>query len=223
MKKMNVCLAVATGIFACSVSTSAEVSKQSAPTQAAVSAAAMPKTSPLVLERFEGQAMSISLGYGIFLNKGSKLSREWFVVADPAAPARVNEKNGVNVIYEDGKGSLPGRFYYSSYYSATANEPIKAIEIRVQLFDVFGRHIRTLSVTDIADRAEESFGLEVKWRMPSENEASEMFTSVMYVASVRSATGKVYAIDNRALLDQLRKVNSKITEAELEPTKPPLK
>lgn len=213
MRTMNICSAVAATILACSAATSAEVSKQNAPATAPVKAA------PLTMERFEGNAISTQLGGGTTLNGKSKLKREWFVVTDPAAPAKVNEGSGIYVVYE----SSPSAYKYYASYSAAAIEPTAAIEVRAQLFDVFGRHIRTLSSTEIADRDVGSFGQDGKWRLYSDNEASEMYTSVMYVASVRTATGKVYTINNQALLDQLRKVTSKITEAELEPTKSPLK
>ena len=40
-----------------------------------------------------------------------------------------------------------------------------------------------------------------------------------YVASVRTAAGRVYEINRPALLEQLLKVSRRITEADIEPPK----
>jgi len=47
--------------------------------------------------------------------------------------------------------------------------------------------------------------------------ASVQAQSSSYVARVRTASGRVYEIDRVAVLEQIRKVARKITEADLEP------
>jgi len=93
-----------------------------------------------------------------------------------------------------------------------------AVEIRVHVIDVFGKLIRKLSSSQILDFADQKY-FDGKWRLWSENEASEAFASVAYVAQVRTAAGRVYEIDRAAVLEQVRKVSKRITEADLEPKK----
>lgn len=164
--------------------------------------------------------MAIPLSPTVVLNRGSELKREWFVITDPGAPARISgPNNGVSVIYEAGKGYSSGDYKYSSLYSVETSEPLSAIEVRAHLFDVFGRYIRTLTATEVIT-IQNKFSLAGKWRLASESEAGSMFTSVMYVANARTMTGKVYSINRLALLEQLKKVTSAISEADLDPPKP---
>lgn len=188
--------------------------------QSAASAPASAASTPaLTMGRFEGTPVRTSLGYGIVLNKGSGLKREWFVVQDAGAPASIDGPAGVEVEYKPGERYSSGQFEYSLAYSLVAAEPLTAVEIRAQLFDVFGRHIRTLSASDVADLSGKT-PLHGRWRIYSENEASEVYSSVVYVAQARTAAGKVYTIDSAPLLVQLKKVAAKITEADIESKKP---
>lgn len=208
-------IAAAMALAACSpAGQSGGPSAASAPASASAAS-----TSALTMGRFEGTSVRTSLGYGIVLNKGSGLKREWFVVQDAGAPASIDGPAGVEVEYKPGERYSSGQFEYSLAYSLVAAEPLTAVEIRAQLFDVFGRHIRTLSASDVADLNGKAH-LHGNWRIYSENEASEVYTSVVYVAQARTATGKVYAIDSAPLLVQLKKVAAKITEADIEPKKP---
>ena len=201
-------------LVACSQGKSTQQPAASAPAPAASTASA----AALTMDRHEGTPVSTTLGYGIVLNKESSLKREWFVVADPVAPVAIEGAAGVNVVYQAGERYSSGDYQYKASYKVVFKEPVTAVEIRAQLFDVFGGHVRTLSATSVSD-LEGSTHLTGTWRVLSENEAASIYSSVIYVAQARTAAGKVYTIDSAQLLEQLKKVAAKITEADITPKK----
>lgn len=172
--------------------------------------------STLAMERFEGSSIRTELSPSIVLNGGSGLKREWFVVRDPSAPAAVNGTAGITVVYKPGERFSSGEYQYRFDYTVEMSEPLSAVEVRVQVFDIFGRHLKTLSTTEIADM-NGKVALSGGWRIFSENEASEAYSSVAYVAQARTVSGKVYVISTPPLLEQLKKVTARITEADIEP------
>lgn len=170
------------------------------------------------MDRYEGNSVQTFLGAGVTLNKDSTLVREFYVLSDPSAPLKVSGRNGVSVQYDAGSRGIGGEYIYRSNYTLEALEPVQAFEVRAQVFDVFGRHLRTLSATQVVDLTD-ARTFVATWRIWSEAEAASAYASIMYVASVRTKAGRVYNIDSKAVLDQARKVAFKITEAELEPPK----
>ena len=191
-------------------------------TAATVVSAQQLKTAPPVkattisIERYEGGSVVTDLGYNISLNKKSSLKREWFVVRDENSPASIVGSAGVQVTYKSGEKYSSGQYQYNVTYKLRANEPIAAFEIRVHVLDVFGRLLKTLSASELVDFSDSS-SFDGTWRIWSENEASEAFASVAYIAQVRTASGRVYEADRAAVFDQVRKVARRITEADLEP------
>lgn len=90
------------------------------------------------------------------------------------------------------------------------------------MFDVFGDHVRTLSMTEVADLAEGSGkDLTPEWQVFSENEASEHLASIAYVARVRLADGRVIESEPESVLAEARKISKKLTVEDLEPKMPP--
>lgn len=174
------------------------------------------KVAALSIERHDGQSVVTDLGSNIFLNKLSTLKREEFVITDELAPAVLKGSMGFKVLYKTGERYSTGQYQYSMDYLFIPTEPLSAFEVRVHVFDIFGRFIRTLSSIELADLTEQKL-FTPTWRILSENEASEAFLSVAYIAQVRTSSGKVYEIDRAAVLEQVRKVNKRITEAELMP------
>jgi hypothetical protein len=182
------------------------------------------QTSPpgnLSIERFEGTAVTVDLGYGIVLNKNSNLRREWFIIRDTQGPAGIEGVAGVKVIFKAEDRGIGGKYNYSMFYRITPKEPIVAFELRAIVIDVFGRLIKTLSTTELVNFAE-TRGFESSWRIWSENEASEAFASVVYIAQVRTASGQVYVTNRTAVFDQVRRIATRLTEADLEPKRDPL-
>lgn len=182
---------------------------------------AAPKSN-LSMVRLDGSSIKTDLGYGVVLNSGSTLKREWFQIRDEDSPVQFPGGSyyatGADVIYKSEKNS--GNYQYRVYYQLVPKEPVSAVEVRVHVLDVFGKLIKTLSSTQIVDFSElKTF--EGAWRIWSENEASEAFASVAYVAQVRTTAGRVYEVDKASVLEQVRKVSKRITEADLEPKKDP--
>lgn len=179
-------------------------------------ALAQPKQPLVTMERHEGPSIRTELSASIILNSGSTLKREWFVIRDSASPVQVEGPTGVRVSYRSGERYSSGHYEYGATFKVKASEPIVAYEIRFVVLDVFGRVLKTLSSTEIDDFADAK-EYSARWRIFSENEASEAFASVSYVAQVRTAAGRVYEANRTAIFDHVRKVSRRITEADLEP------
>ena len=156
----------------------------------------------------------------IVVNKESSLMREWIAVHDPAMPMRLEGTPGVTTIYEDGQRYSSGNYRYSSELQFTATEPVSAVEIRFLTFDVWGEPGRVLSVTEVKDFPAGTHPLIGKWNLYSENEASEFYASIAYVARVRTKQGKVIRADPAPVVAEARMFSKKFTEADLEPQKP---
>jgi hypothetical protein len=167
---------------------------------------------PLILERFEGGSMVIPAN--VKLNENSNLNREWFVLRDEKAPVQIDGKTGIDITFESGNAN----YFYSATYSLKALEPATAWDIRYVVLDVFGNVIRTVASVRVAELAGNFANESPTWRICTDSEASEAFASVAYLASVRLATGKIYAIDRAALLQQVRAIAPKVTDANLDPS-----
>ena len=183
--------------------------------------AQQPKTSgatrvPVSMDRYPGGSVVTELSSSIKLNKESTLNREWFVVRDDNVPLNIEGPAGINVVYESGGQYSSGRYLYKVAYSLRAKEPIAAFELRVVVLDVFGKLIKTLTATQLTDFSDAK-SFNGTWTIWSENEASEAFASVTYVAQVRTAGGRVYEADRAAVVEQVRKVGKRITVVDLEP------
>lgn len=174
------------------------------------------KSAAVVMDRYSGLSVKTDLGYGISINNESSLKREWFVVRDESAPAALLGEVGINVIYKSGEKYSSGQYQYEVIYQVKPQEPIAAIELRVHVLDVFGKLLKTLSATQLDDFSEPK-SFTGNWRIWSENEATEAFASVAYIAQARTVSGRVYEADSKAIFDQVRKVAKRITEADLEP------
>jgi len=68
-------------------------------------------------------------------------------------------------------------------------------------------------VRDVSDRHQD----DLKWKIWSENEASEAFAFITYISKARTVSGKVYEIDQKTILELAARVGSKLTDSDLEP------
>ncbi|MCL4759749.1 MAG: hypothetical protein KJZ96_15550 [Rhodocyclaceae bacterium] len=170
----------------------------------------------ITITRGSGASIKTDLGHGIVLNKESSLTREWSTLHDASMPLDLKYSECVEVKFVSGRVS--GEYVYSGFYGVVAKEPVRALEVRFMLFDVFGSHIRTLSSTKVVDLEPEAVRvLDSQWRVFSENEASEYFACLSYVARVRTASGKVYEYNSTAVLEAARQFSGRLTAADLEP------
>lgn len=170
-----------------------------------------------VVRRGSGGSIQTKLFASVFLNEGSSIVREWITITDPAVRAEIVGTVGVNTAYEPGKRYNSGSYTYKADFRALALEPIVAIEVRFLVFDVWGRHVRSLSLTEVKDFPKGSFALNGTWKLYSENECSEHYASIGYVARVRTKSGKVLTADPAPVVKEAKRLSSKFTEADLEP------
>jgi len=156
------------------------------------------------------------------LNKTSTLQRQSIAINDPSLPLQFEHNVRVDTVYVPEKYS--GEFRYRGQVKVQASEAITAYEVRIITFDVFGNRLKTLSATEVGDLASGTMDAQTpEWRVWSENEASEYFASVAFIAYARTAAGKVYSANIAAVLEEARKIGSKLTSEQLEPDKPPVK
>jgi hypothetical protein len=126
---------------------------------------------------------------------------------------------GVVTAYEPETDYSTGEYYYSASYAVKALEAIRAVEVRFLLFNVWGRHVSTLTATEIADlNAGATKHIQSKWHLYDENEASEHYASIAYLATARTASGRVVEADNHLVIEEAKKFSSKFTDSDLEPT-----
>lgn len=160
----------------------------------------------------DGGSIQTKLLANIVLNKESALRREWVVVHDDIMPVDLVGTPGVTTIYESGGSRYSrGNYKYKATYTIRVNKPVVAIEVRFIAFDVWGDRTRVLAATDIQDLAPGDYPLDAVWNLYSENEASEHYASIGYVAAVRTKTGEIYRADVDAVTDAARKYMSDFT------------
>lgn len=159
----------------------------------------------------DGGSMQTKLSAHIILNEESTLRREWVAVHDDTMPVDLIGTPGAITIYRSGDRYSSGGYEYKAFYAVRMTEPVVAIEVRFITFDVWGERTRALVATDIKDFMIGEHPLEAAWNLYSENEASEYYASIGYVAAVRTEAGKVYRADVGAITDAARKYMSDFT------------
>jgi len=168
--------------------------------------------------RSSGGSIKTKLAYGIVLNNESTLEREWITIHNSLLPADFIGTVGIITIYELGEGYSSGEYIYKANYIINAQEALSAIEVRFLTFDVWGNHIRTLSSTDIVDLpAGRKHVFDAKWPVYSENEVSQFYASIAYIAQVITAGGRIIKTNPNIIIEEARKFSSKFTEGDLEP------
>ncbi len=166
----------------------------------------------ITVTRASGGSVQINLGYGIILNEGSSLEREWVTIHDPSLPLELIGTIGVVTDYRDG-------YVYRADFDVRATEALSAIEIRFLTFDLWGEHVKTLSETEIVDfEAGEIVELSPRWNLFSENECSEHYASIAYVARVRTSTGQVLYADPTVVIEEARRFSDAFTSEDLSPS-----
>lgn len=179
-------------------------------------------SSEIQILRESGGSVQTVLTNNVRLNDKSTLEREFITVVDATLPAQLKGCTGVKTRYESGNGHTAGGYQYAASYSIQASEDLRAVEVRFVLFNIWGRYVRTLGSTKIADiPATEVRHYSPKWNLYSENdeaEASEHYASIAFVSTVRTSAGKVLDADMACILEEGKRFSSKFAAADLEPT-----
>lgn len=174
-----------------------------------------------MISKCDGGSIQTQLGFGFILNKNSSLSREWIIYNDPEFPTQLIGKTGVTTDYENDSEYGTGDYFYSANYTIQSSVMVQAVEVRFLTFNVWGVHDKTLSAVQIEDMpAEKNYNFKVKWNIFSENEASEYYASIAFVAQIRTAEGRVLRSDTDPVLAQAKQFSAKFSEADLEPKNP---
>ena len=165
-----------------------------------------------------GGSIRTNLGYGIVLNKESSLQRVWITIHDDTILADLVGTVGVRTIYESGEQYSRGDYKYKDDYTVKTNQDLTAIEVRFLTFDIWGDHLRNLSATDIVDlKSGETRSFDAKWNVFSENEGSEHYASIAYIAQVRTKSGRVIKADLNMVVKEAQKFSARFKASDLEP------
>lgn len=152
--------------------------------------------SQLSISKIEGASVTLKLGLGMKINDGSSLLREHITINDSTCSIKLSD---VTI------GVFPGWSFKQSG-KMTIKEPIVAFEVIHILYNVFGEHTKTLSHTMISDiDGLKDLSNQISW-YATENEVSEYFVSVSYVATVRNTEGKIWRYNFEAIKEQLNKL-----------------
>lgn len=173
------------------------------PTPASPSAAAKSTSGRFSTTAVDGGSIVVELGYGIKLNERSSLHRKAYVINDSLAPLTLSDFT-LSIGYKDRS------YVVRTAGTASVNDNVSALEIRILLFDVFGEHLKTLSATSIADRRTGTSILtgneDWSWFLSS-TEAQDAMTSVAFVARARQASGGIWNFDEAAIIGELKKLS----------------
>ena len=177
-----------------------------------------PTDSTTILRKSGGSIQTV-LSRTIRLNKESTLEREFITVIDKMLPAELTNCVGVTTIYKPGTDYIAGQYMYAAQCAVQALEDIRAFEIRFLTFNIWGRHVRTLIATEIADVSVGTIRqCNSEWNLFSENEACEHYASIAYLSTIRTATGQVYNADSERVITEAQRFSTKFTDIDLEPT-----
>jgi len=164
--------------------------------------------SQLTVSKKQGSSVVTKLGMGIKVNDGSSLFREQITMNDANCPVQLSDV-GVETSY--GSSS----YSFKPTGSLTTKEPIVAYEVIHVIYNVFGEHMKTLSNTEITDiDGQKDFSKYSSW-YASENNVSQYFTCVSYVANVRTKSGILWHYNYKALKEQLGKLEISFEEGYL--------
>jgi hypothetical protein len=170
--------------------------------------------------RTSGGSIKTVLSNTIAVNENSSMTREWIVVKQIDFPVKLIGTPGVKTGYSDGGRFSTAGYNYRSEFALEVSEPVVAVEIRFLTFNIWGERGVTLELTKVMDLAPGTRNFEGSWRAGSENEVSEYYASIGYVARVRTKSGKVVETDSAPVIAEARKLYAKFAEADLEPEKP---
>ena len=169
-----------------------------------------PDTSLQVREE-DGGSVAVRTANG-FLNQDSSLTRRWCVIDDSNSPAALDHAGAYPRF--DEKDNMQ---YLMPAGVVSPRQAISAIEVRYVLFDVWGEHLRTLSLTRIVDSSTH-LDLRTGANWPAlESEVSQLVTVVAFVARVRNSDGDVWTFDAKRILRPMETLGVKVAAADLVP------
>jgi hypothetical protein len=164
--------------------------------------------------RASGGSIRTELSPGFVVNKESSLEREWITIHQEL-PADLVGTTGVRTVYKSGRST--GEYNYEGQMMVEAKEPLTAITVHYLLFDIWGRHVRTLALTEVSDIAPGRKSFSGTWRAWSETDVATYYASIAYLSRIRTKAGRVISADVTPVLAEAKKFTSKFTAEDLEP------
>jgi hypothetical protein len=148
----------------------------------------------------DGGWVKTRLRNGVDVNDKSSLRRSWINIDDPSCPVQLSQVGVYTGFFNDD-------YRYRAAGTITPAEPIAAVELTFILYDVFGHHIQTLGLVRVEDiSANESYELrDFNWSA-WEPEVSQLLTVVSYVSQVRLVNGRVWHANEKAVSDEIARM-----------------
>lgn len=179
---------------------------------------------PAVMERRGTAVLTRAPGGGVQIVRGvstvsarSSLQLDWFMVSDSSLSIVFDEPVGATGVFDD------PWYRYASDMKMRALVPLKAFEVRILTFNIWGEFTGTLSFTPLEDlTAGQRKSFDRMWGIFGESQLRAHFTSIAYVASVMLADGKVVIADPALALKAAKAIQASITLQDLQPKPEPM-
>lgn len=159
----------------------------------------------------DGGSIAIHTANGL-MNQDSSIKRRWCMIDDLNSPAGIDHA-GIYPRFDE-KENLQ---FLQPAGVVSPRQAISAIEVRYVLFDVWGQHLRTLSLTRLVDSSTH-LDLRTGINWPAlDSEVSQLVVSVAFVARVRDSEGEVWTFDANRILPTIKNLGVIVTAADLVP------
>lgn len=168
--------------------------------------------------RADGGSITTNLGYGLAVAKDSSLHREWIAVHDARMPVQFQGTPGVSTVYVS--KDFSGEYRYRARFEVDVKQPVRAFEIRFLTFDVWGEHVRSLHLGQVADLPIGKTQLTGEWRLFDENDVESHYASIAYVARARLADGKIVEMHTAPVVEEAQKFSEKFAAEDLDAEAP---
>lgn len=169
-----------------------------------------------VITKAPGGSVAIARGFGA-VSSNSSLSLEWTMVNDSTLGLIFDGPVRASGTYTD------PWFRFNVDVRVRALTGVQAFEVRVLTFNVWGEFTGILSFTQLEDLKvgqKKNFGR--LWGIYGESVLREHFSSIAYVARVRTADGRTVAADPTPALKAAQRIQSNITLQDLLPKAEPV-
>lgn len=151
----------------------------------------------------------------LLINKRSSIRREHRSITDDSLPARFVKTPVVSAVNYSNDDNL--HLVYEAHPTIECTHtPVRAIEIRYVIFDIWGDRLQALTATEIQDVAPTStITCEHKWGPFLQSDIDEYAASLAFIARVRTANDAVIECEWEYVVEQARKYSSSFSPTDL--------
>lgn len=158
--------------------------------------------------RGTGDPMSFEIGYGIQVNEGSSLLREWVIVNDDSFPVTISNFTSSTQVGDR-------NWQYQIGYEIDVKSNIQAVEVRFIPFNIWGDEDRALTTTEISDIDSGKHRFDAVWRILSETDAIEHYAMLAYVAQVKLSSGEIIQFNPNAVVEEAQRFSANFSSGDL--------